>query len=47
MSIQEENKQGHCCSNCEQDMKISLDCLPVELTCGHETCLKCILIAMP
>ena len=28
-------------------MKISLDSLSVELTCGHEVCIKCIMIAMP
>jgi hypothetical protein len=50
MSSQEEEKKVQLdpCTKCQKPMKIINDfSLPVELTCGHEVCLKCILKELP
>ena len=46
MSSQEEEKkvQSDPCTKCNKPMRILNDIsLPVELTCGHEVCMRCIL----
>ena len=50
MSSQEEEEkiQSDPCTKCKKSMRILNDVsLPVELTCGHEICVKCILKELP
>ena len=50
MSSEEEEKkvQNDPCSKCQTPMKVLNDfSLPVELTCGHEVCVKCIIKESP
>ena len=50
MSSEEEEKkmQSDFCIKCKKPMKILNDGnLPVELTCGHELCVRCILKDLP
>ena len=36
------------CSKCKKPMRILNDVsLPVELTCGHEVCVRCIIKELP
>ena len=36
------------CSNCKRPMLYLFDdSFPVELTCGHEVCVKCIIKELP
>ena len=46
MSSQEEEKKvsQDLCTKCQKPMRIMNDfTLPVELTCGHEVCVRCII----
>ena len=50
MSSQEEEKivQSDPCSKCQKPMKFINDfSFPVELTCGHEVCVICIIKELP
>ena len=50
MSSQEEEKkmQSDPCTKCQKSMKMLNDAnWPVELTCGHEVCVKCIIKNLP
>ena len=50
MSSQEEEKKmsSDLCTKCEKPMKFLNDAnFPVELTCGHKVCVKCILKDLP
>ena len=50
MSSDEEEKKGQSdlCTKCLKSMRIINDfSLPVELTCGHKVCVKCILKELP
>ena len=50
MSSQEEEKkvESDPCTKCQKPMKILNDfSLPVELTCGHEVCVSCIIKELP
>ena len=50
MSSQEEEKKGHSspCSKCQKPMRFLNDySFPVELTCGHEVCIRCIIKDLP
>ena len=43
-----KNIEFSLCSNCKRPMKYLFDdSLPVELTCGHEVCVKCIIKELP
>ena len=40
--------QSDLCTKCQKPMKILNDGnLPVELTCGHQVCVRCILKDLP
>lgn len=49
MSSEEEEKviSHNSCSNCQIKMIMLQDTFPVELTCGHEVCARCILKDLP
>ena len=50
MSSQEEEKvrQTDFCSKCKKPMNFLSDAnFPVELTCGHEVCVRCIIKDLP
>ena len=50
MSSQEEEKkvQSNPCKKCQNPMKVlNYFSLPVELTCGHEVCVSCIIKELP
>ena len=50
MSCQEEVKkqQQDSCTKCRKPMKILNDfSFPVELLCGHEVCVRCIIKELP
>ena len=51
MSSQEEEEkkvQKDSCTKCKKPMKLLNDfSFPVELTCGHEVCIKCIIKELP
>ena len=50
MSCQEEEKemQSDPCTKCQKPMNLLYDAnFPVQLTCGHEVCVRCILKEMP
>ena len=43
-----KNTEAIPCSNCKRPMKYFYDdSFPVELTCGHEVCAKCIIKELP
>ena len=50
MSSQEEEKKEHSdpCTKCKKPMQIGNDfSLPIEITCGHEVCVRCIIKELP
>ena len=50
MSSQEEEKKisSDLCTKCQKPMKFINDfSFPVELTCGHKICVKCIIKDLP
>ena len=49
MSIEEEKSSNtSMCSNCQNKIEgMNTQNLGIEVTCGHEMCMKCILKAMP
>ena len=48
-SLEEEKKpQSDLCTKCQKQMKFLYDAnFPVELTCGHEICVRCAIRELP